>query len=89
MHRLLADAGVVIEPTRALRAEDFDALSLTVDPGSKQRNASWNRRSHARLSRWENLGSFHGTCGSLATITGRSRGWRSQQTVHLPKWLPL
>ena len=59
-HRLLADAGVVIvEPTRSLRAEDFDALSMTVDPWIEAKGTLRGIVVHTRgFPGWENLGSF-------------------------------
>ena len=59
-HRLLADAGVVIvEPTRPLRAEDFDALSMTVDPWIEAKGTLRGIVIHTRgFPGWENLGSF-------------------------------
>jgi hypothetical protein len=59
-HRLLADAGVlVVEPTRPLRAEDFDALSMAVDPWIEANGTLRGIVVHTRgFPGWQNLGSF-------------------------------
>jgi hypothetical protein len=59
-HRLLPDAGVlVVEPTRPLRSEDFDALSLTVDPWIEANGTLRGIVVHTRgFPGWTNLGSF-------------------------------
>jgi hypothetical protein len=59
-HRLLTDVGVlVVEPTQPLRAEDFDALALTVDPWIESRGALRGIVVHTRgFPGWQNLGSF-------------------------------
>jgi hypothetical protein len=59
-HRLLADAGVlIVEPTRPLRAEDFDALALTVDPWIEANGTLRGIVVHTRgFPGWNNLGSF-------------------------------
>jgi hypothetical protein len=59
-HRLLADVGVlVVEPTRPLRAEDFDALSSTVDPWIEAKGTLHGIVVHTRgFPGWTNLGSF-------------------------------
>jgi hypothetical protein len=59
-HRLIADAGVlVVEPTGRLRAEDFDALAMTVDPWIEANGTLRGIVVHTRgFPGWENLGSF-------------------------------
>jgi hypothetical protein len=59
-HRLLPESGVlVIEPERPLRAEDFDALALTVDPWIEAHGELRGVVVHAReFPGWENLGAF-------------------------------
>jgi hypothetical protein len=59
-HRLLPDAGVlVVEPTERLRAEDFDAVALTVDPWIEGKGALNGIVIHAReFPGWEDLGGF-------------------------------
>jgi hypothetical protein len=59
-HRLLPEAGVlVVELTGPLRAEDFDALALVVDPWIEARGELRGVVVHAReFPGWENLGSF-------------------------------
>ena len=59
-HRLLTDVGVlVVEPTQALRAEDFDALALTVDPWIESKGVLRGIVVHTRgFPGWQNLGSF-------------------------------
>jgi len=59
-HRLLPDAGVlVLEPRGRLRAEDFDAVALTVDPWIESEGALNGMVVHARrFPGWESFGSF-------------------------------
>jgi hypothetical protein len=59
-HRLLGDLGVlVLEPTGPLRAEDFDALALVVDPWIEAHGELHGLVIHMReFPGWENLGSF-------------------------------
>jgi hypothetical protein len=59
-HRLLPESGVlVIEPTGPLRAEDFDALALVVDPWIEAHGELRGLVVHARaFPGWENLGSL-------------------------------
>jgi SpoIIAA-like len=59
-HRLLRDQGVlVIEPRRALTAQDFDALALDVDPWLESHGELQGVVIHARaFPGWENLGSL-------------------------------
>ena len=59
-HRLLTDRGVlVIEPTRSLRAEDFDALAATVDPWLEVEEKLKGIVVHTRgFPGWDNVGSF-------------------------------
>lgn len=59
-HRLLPDVGVlVIEPDGKLRAEDFEALALTVDPWIEAQGALHGIVVHARhFPGWENLGAL-------------------------------
>ncbi len=59
-HRLLSDTGVlIVEPTRALRSEDFDALSMTVDPWIEANGNLNGIVVHTRgFPGWKNLGSF-------------------------------
>jgi CBS domain-containing protein len=59
-HRLLSELGVlVVEPSRPLRREDFDALARTLDPWLR---AHGNLRGVVVCARgfpgWENFGSF-------------------------------
>jgi hypothetical protein len=59
-HRLLPESGVlVVEPERPLRAEDFDALALTVDPWIEAHGELRGVVIHAReFPGWENLGAL-------------------------------
>lgn len=59
-HRLLPDTGVlVIEPAGPLRKEDFEAISLTVDPWIESRGSLRGIVVHARaFPGWESLGAF-------------------------------
>ena len=59
-HRLLADSGViVVEVRQALRAQDFDALSLTADTWIEAHGSLQGLVIHAReFPGWENFGSF-------------------------------
>jgi hypothetical protein len=59
-HRLLADKGVlVIDAKHALRAQDFDALALTVDPWIEAHKELHGIVIHAHeFPGWENLGSL-------------------------------
>ena len=59
-HRLLRDVGVlVVEPTQRLRAEDFDALALTVDPWIEANGVLRGIVVHtAGFPGWQNLGGF-------------------------------
>jgi SpoIIAA-like len=59
-HRLLPESGVlVIEPDRPLRAEDFDALALTVDSWIEAHGDLRGVVVHAReFPGWDNLGAF-------------------------------
>src|SRR5262249_55191540 len=59
-HRLLPDLGVlVVEPVRPLRAEDFDALAMTVDPWLEAHGDLRGVVVHGReFPGWENLGAF-------------------------------
>jgi hypothetical protein len=59
-HRLILETGLlVVEPTGPLRAEDFDALALVVDPWIEARGELRGVVVHAReFPGWENLGSF-------------------------------
>jgi hypothetical protein len=61
-HRLLPESGVlVVEPDRPLRAEDFEALALTVDPWIESHGELRGVVVHAReFPGWENLGAFFG-----------------------------
>ena len=59
-HRLLPDAGVlIVEPSRPLRAEDFDALALTVDPWIEAQGTLRGIVVHTRgFPGWQNAGSL-------------------------------
>lgn len=59
-HRLLTDRGVlVLEPQGPLRAEDFDAVALTVDPWLESEGALRGIVVHTKtIPGWENLGSM-------------------------------
>jgi SpoIIAA-like len=59
-YRLLPEVGVVVvEPTGPLRAEDFDALAMVVDPWIEAHGELRGLVVHAReFPGWENLGSF-------------------------------
>lgn len=59
-HRLVANAGVmVVEVTKPLRAQDFDALALTADAWIEAHGTLQGLVIHAReFPGWENLGSF-------------------------------
>jgi len=58
-HRLLPEGVVVVEPTGALRAEDFDALAMVVDAWIEAHGELRGIVVHAReFPGWENLGSF-------------------------------
>jgi hypothetical protein len=59
-HRLLPERGVlVVEPAGPLRAEDFDALALIVDPWIEAHGELRGLVVHAReFPGWENLGSL-------------------------------
>ena len=59
-HRLLPEAGVlVVEPKRPLRAEDFDALAMMVDPWIEAHGELRGLVVHAReFPGWETLGAF-------------------------------
>lgn len=59
-HRLLEPEGVLIlEPERALRREDFEAVAMTVDPWVEAHGPLRGVVLHARsFPGWENLGSF-------------------------------
>jgi hypothetical protein len=59
-HRLLPEAGVLlIEPKGRLRVEDFDAVSLTVDPWIETEGTLNGLVIHAHdFPGWENFGSF-------------------------------
>jgi len=59
-HHLLADLGVlVVRPTQRLRAEDFDALAMTVDPWIEANGVLRGLVVHTRgFPGWQNLGSF-------------------------------
>ncbi len=58
--RLLPEAGVlVVEPKRPLRAEDFDALAMMVDPWIETHGELRGVVVHAReFPGWETLGAF-------------------------------
>jgi hypothetical protein len=60
LHHLLPDLGVlVVEVERALRAQDFDALALTVDPWVEAHGDLHGVVIHARkFPGWENFGGF-------------------------------
>jgi hypothetical protein len=57
-HRLIADKGVlVLEPSYRLRAEDFDAVTATVDPWIERQGKLSGVIVHARdFPGWKNLG---------------------------------
>jgi hypothetical protein len=59
-YRLLSETGVlVVEPTGPLRAEDFDALAMAVDPWIEAHGELRGLVVHAReFPGWENVGSF-------------------------------
>jgi hypothetical protein len=59
-HRLIPDRGVVVvEPTGALRPEDFDALELFVDPWIESRGTLRGLVVHMQeFPGWESLGAF-------------------------------
>jgi len=59
-HRLIAETGVlVVEPKDRLRAEDFDALAITVDPWIEAKGTLNGIVVHAHaFPGWEHLGSF-------------------------------
>jgi hypothetical protein len=59
-HRLIEDKGVlVIEPRRAMTAQDFDALALEVDPWIEAHGGLQGVVVHAHaFPGWENLGSL-------------------------------
>jgi SpoIIAA-like len=59
-YRLLPEAGVlIVEPKGALKAEDFDAVALAVDPWIEAHGALRGLVVHAReFPGWENFGSF-------------------------------
>jgi hypothetical protein len=59
-HRLIADCGVVVvEPTGALRPEDFDALALFVDPWIESHGTLRGVVVHMQeFPGWESLGAF-------------------------------
>jgi hypothetical protein len=59
-HRLLPELGVlVVEPNQRLRAEDFDALAMTVDPWIEANGTLRGIVVHTRgFPGWQNLGSF-------------------------------
>jgi hypothetical protein len=59
-HRLIPECGVVVvEPTGALRPEDFDALALLVDPWIESHGRLRGVVVHMQqFPGWENLGAF-------------------------------
>lgn len=59
-HRLLSEEGVlVLEPERALRREDFEAVAMTVDPWIEAHGPLRGVVVHARaFPGWEDLGSL-------------------------------
>ncbi len=59
-HRLMANAGVmVVELTKPLRAQDFDAMALTADAWIEAHGTLQGLVMHAReFPGWENVGSF-------------------------------
>jgi hypothetical protein len=59
-HRLLPESGVlVVEPERPLRATDFDALAMTVDPWIEAQGELHGVVVHVRaFPGWENLGAL-------------------------------
>ena len=60
IHRLLPESGVlVVEPTGPLRADDFDALAMVVDPWIEAHGELRGLVVHTReFPGWENLGSL-------------------------------
>jgi len=59
-HRLLPEAGVlVVEPSRPLGPEDFDAIAATVDPWLEREGRLRGIVVHARsFPGWQNVGGF-------------------------------